>query len=87
MTRPYKARGRSYVVDGRTRTVCRPTKLAAGMAYTADRSGHSLSDNARTLSVRGTLAKGGHYHWWRVEHTICPCCRKKTGPLRLKKRR
>lgn len=76
----------------------RPTKNAAGMAYTRARSGHGfkfdLLDNSpeakraqeiNTLSVRGTLdsLKGLGYKVVKMPCESCKC--KCNGKLRLKK--
>lgn len=89
--RPYTARGKSYVVPIHGRpSVIRPTKNAAGMSYTAARSGHSLKKmDIVTLVVRGTLEQpeSKRSMMFRVERSVCPCCKQKTGPLRLKRSR
>lgn len=46
-----------FDVQGPNRRLVRPNKLAAGMTYTALRSGHNLSEIAGRLSVNGTTAK------------------------------
>lgn len=46
-------------------SVLRPTKLAAGMTYTAYRSGHSVNADALSLVVSGTtdrLARSYYHH-------------------------
>lgn len=59
----------------------RPTRNAAGMAFTSDRSGHHLDSNALGLSVRGTLDRLSS---WKLKITAkrvsCVCCH---GPMRV----
>lgn len=72
--------------DRRARS--RPNKVAQGMQYTWERHkattkrGGSLSEDATTLCVRGTLAQG-HALWLYRVHTLCKCCGSKTGPYVL----
>lgn len=87
--RPYTPRGKYYQVPQKgAPTVLRPNKIAAGMAYTASRSGHwkaVLEDAPESLrlSVRGTLAPGGSIRFW-TEPKACPCCGSKlSGKLVL----
>lgn len=77
---PYKPHGKGYVANGvRYRTLAiRPTKGAAGMACTTSRRPPRLdmmeSDDARSLSLRGTLdvLHGGSRRW--MDAPSCPCC-------------
>lgn len=87
--KPYTPKGSRYLVrQRRAPSIIRPTKLAAGMAYTASRSGHWKSvtrdvPDGLTLSVRGTLARGGTLVFW-IERKPCPTCRSKlSGKLVL----
>jgi hypothetical protein len=68
-----KIRGRWYVEPDRYgSTVLRPNKTAAGMT----RQGGFKSDEARTLSVRGTLdSLAGMLNWsTQRSRRVCRCC-------------
>lgn len=90
MARPYTPRGRRYVtVSGPPfGGVSRPTKNSAGMSATAARGQDTgkMSRDVHTLMVRGTLDVLGRGWRYNTEHTICPCCLQKTGPIRLRRR-
>jgi hypothetical protein len=57
MLRPYKIVRHGYVARASRYPVgaIRPTRNAAGMTFTASRGGGELSDDARRLSLFGTL--------------------------------
>lgn len=77
--RPYAPSGKNYRVQQHrgAPAVIRPNRLAAGMAFTASRSGHwadrlSASDSLR-LSIRGTLARSMAVGYL-ADRNPCPCC-------------
>ena len=64
----------------------RRNKLARGMTITISRSYHSerLSNEARTLSVKGTLDVLARRFMFPISrHRVCPCCGHRTGKLEL----
>lgn len=92
-----KTRGRYYVTKGSAPFggVTRPTRNAAGMSETSDRSRHHSrpvadtnearrrSDMMNTLRVRGTLDKLRGLSFY-VERLPCPCCGARNGSTRVK---
>lgn len=84
----YTARGAYYDVKGKTGRVARPTKNAAGMTYTRQRSRHGgaleeYSDPLR-LAVRGTLAKTPSLGFYMESvNTMCPCCHQMLKKFRI----
>lgn len=89
MTRPYSIIADKRIPRGMYRVhvagiVQRPSRFAAGLAYTRALQGNRGGDEITTLSVRGTLDKIGVRHWFHFERAPCPCCGSKAaGKLRL----
>lgn len=87
MSRPYffDRKRRCYVTSGAL--LCRPTRNAAGMAYTANRgaglNGTRMKLDACRLSVRGTCDELATRAFMRFMKGTCPCCGAKTGKLIL----
>lgn len=66
----------------------RPTRAAAGMMNTSDRSKHYLTGDALTLAVNGTLdtLKGGYRFLVSPAATTCSCCGQRLNKWTLNER-
>jgi hypothetical protein len=86
----YTMQGSRYSVPrGDLPAVTRPTKFAAGLAMTSDRSQHkhALFSDALRLSVRGTLDPLSVGNMFLVTRKACPCCgSKQAGKFALSER-
>ena len=82
---PYRVHKKGYIARSTRYMVAsiKPTRSAAGMSFTASRGGGPMSDDARALSVFGTLDPLRRKATFQTERVPCPCCGKKSDRVVL----